>query len=148
MSNYPVWWDTTITIYNKFEDSQTHVIKWYRTVIYNAFWKYIHDKMTVGNETIEVEKIVCRIRQNEKFIEKYQWISIPNDMMGNYFTLGRGDIIIKGEVLDEIDEYTSGHRSTDIINKYKNLQGCMEIEAYATNIGRGRCNPHYLAEGL
>lgn len=148
MTNYPVWWDTTITIFNKNEDLQTHVIKWYKTVVHGVFWKYVQDKMTIGETTLETKKIICRIREDEKFLEKYQWIDIPNDQMENYFTLGLGDIIIRGKVDDEIDEYTDGKRSTDIVEKYKALQGCMEIEGVSINVGRGRCNPHYLAEGL
>lgn len=148
MSNYPIWWNTTITIYNKFEDKQTQLIKWYRTVLDNCFWKYTGDKVSVGNTILETNDIICRVPENNKFLEKFEWLSIPNDLMTNYFTLGNGDIIVKGSVLDEIDEYKTGKRSTDLIAKYKELQGCMEIQQIAINIGPGRCNPHYYVKGV
>lgn len=37
MNSYPIWWDTDLTIYNKFTDPQTQLIKWYRTVLTNCF---------------------------------------------------------------------------------------------------------------
>lgn len=148
MSNYPIWWETTLTIYNKYEDPQTQVVKWYRHTVNNCFWKYVGDKLTIGEVVLDTNSIICRIPEDSAFLEKYQWINIPNDEMSNYFTLGNGDIIIKGEVEDEIDEYKSGMRSTDLINKYKGLQGCMEINEVSINVGRGRNNPHYYVRGI
>lgn len=146
---YPVWWDTVITIYNKFEDPQTHLITWFRHVLQDVFWKYERDKLSIGNETIEIEKTICRIpEQLDDFRENYVWIALPNYMMGEYFTLSRGDIIVRGNVQDEIDEYQQGYRSTDLIQKYKNMQGCIEIESVSLNIGTGRVYPHYLVEGI
>lgn len=148
MSKYPVWWDTTITIFNRYEDVQTHLVRWYKTIVTGAFWKYVRDKMYVGEETLEVEKILCRIRQNAAFLEKQAWIEKANDEKEQFFTLSRGDILIRGEVTDDIDEYTAGNRSTDLIDKYKETSDCMEVETISINVGRGRVNPHYLVEGL
>ena len=147
MNNYPTWWNTTITVYNKFTDPQTKVVKWYKTVVTGAFWKYIHEKVTIGQTTLETNSIICRIRKDERFLEKYEWLQKPNDEMQNFFTLGKGDIIIKGEVDDEINEYQQGKRSTDLIAKYKELQGCMSIEECANNTGGGRGQEHYVARG-
>ena len=146
---YPEWWDTTITVYNKFQDPQTQVVIWYRTVVTGAFWKDIGEKITVGRTVLETNDIICRVRKDSRFLEKYQWLQKPNDEMSNYFTLAKGDIIVKGEVTDGIDEYvTSGIRSTALISKYKQLQGCMTIEEIALNVGPGRCNEHYLVKGI
>lgn len=147
MNNYPTWWNTTITVYNKFTDPQTKVVKWYKTVVTGAFWKYIHEKVTIGQTTLETNSIICRIRKDERFLEKYEWLQKPNDEMRDFFTLGKGDIIIKGEVDDEINEYQQGKRSTDLIAKYKELQGCMSIEECANNTGGGRGQEHYVARG-
>lgn len=148
MNDYPVWWDTTLTIYNKFEDAQTHVVRWYRTKVDGAFWKYVGDKVTVGKTVLETNNTICRIRKDSRFLPKHEWITKPNDKMNNFFTLGIGDIIVKGEVEDEIDEYVSGHRATDIEKKYKNLQGCIRVEEIAINTGPGRCNEHYYVKGI
>lgn len=148
MNSFGSWWSTTITVYNKFEDPQTQVIKWFRHVVHDAFWKDAGNKVTIGNVTLETNDIICRIREDKSFLEKHIWVTIPNDEMGNYFTLGQGDIIVKGEVDDEINEYESGHRSSDFLAKYKKLQGCMEIKQWSDNTGKGRGNRHYYASGV
>ena len=148
MSNYPVWWETTLTIYNKYENPLTHVISWFKHTVTGCFWKDTGNKITIGDTVLETNDIICRIPQNTAFLEAYQWINIPNNQKSDYFTLKQEDIIVKGEISDEIDEYTSGHRASDIIAKYKALQGCMEVEKIAVNVGAGRCNPHYYVRGL
>ena len=145
---YPEWWSTTVTIYNKFTDPQTQIVKWYKSVVNGTFWKYVGDKITVGKTVLETNNIICRIRKDDRFLEQYQWMNIPNDKMKDYFTLGKGDIIVKGEVSDEVNEYQNGHRSTDLIAKYKDLQGCMSIERIAINVGAGRCDEHYYVKGI
>lgn len=145
---YPPWWDTTITVYNRYEDPQTHVITWFRNVIEGAFWKYTGNKVTVGKVTLETNTTVCRIRKDDRFLERHEWLNKPNDLMGNYFTLGVGDIIVKGEVNDTINEYTSGTRSNDLEKKYKNLQGCIRIEEVNIDTGTFRSPEHYLVTGV
>lgn len=148
MSNvYPIWWDTTVTIYNKFTDPQTKVTRWHRSVVNNTFWDYVGEKVIIGKTTIETYATICRIRKDSRFMEKYEWLQLPNDEMSDYFTLGKGDIIVKGEVEDTINEYEQGSRSTDLIAKYKELQGCMTIDLYSNNTGAGRVNEHYLVKG-
>lgn len=147
MSNYPVWWDTTVTIYNKYHDSETDYDRWFRHVVHGVFWKNTGNKVVVGEIALDTSNTICRIREDADFLEPHEWVKIPNDEMENYFTLGRGDIIVKGEVDDEIDEYAKGRRSTDLIAKYTNLQGCMQIERVGINTGVGRNNPHYLVTG-
>ena len=121
MNSFGSWWDTTVTIYNKFTDPQTNIVRWYRHVVHGAFWKDAGSEITVGKVVLKTDDIICRIRKDDAFLEKHLWVKKPNDEMHNYFTLGAGDIIIKGEVDDEVDEYTAGMRSTDLIKKYKDL---------------------------
>ena len=148
MNVFPSWWDTTITIFNKFQDPQTRVITWYKTVIKNCFWKYTGDKITIGETVVQTNDTICRIPKSKNYLDKYAWESTSNDEMSKYFTIGVGDIIVKNEVADIIDEYTSGHRSSDIISKYKKLQGCIVIESFSINTGTGRGSEHYLVKGV
>lgn len=148
MNNYPLWWDSTITIFNKFEDPQTHVVQWFKTIVRGVFWKEVGNKVTINDTVLETNNIICRIPKNAKYLDRYQWINLPNDEMPNYFTLGKGDIIIKGAVDEVINEYSAGHRSNDVIAKYKDLQGCMSVEKVANNTGVGRGQEHYLAQGI
>lgn len=145
---YPPWWETTITLYNRYDDPQTHVVRWFRHVINGTFWKYTGNKVTINKVTLETDDTTCRIRKDDKFLERHVWINKPNDEMENYFTLGVGDIIIKGEVEDIIDEYTSGIRSNDIEKKYKNLQGCIRVKEVAINVGSSKCSEHYFVKGV
>lgn len=147
MNNYPSWWNTTITVYNKFVDVQTQVITWYRTVIDGCFWKDTGNKVTINNVVLETNNIICRIRKDDKFLERYEWEALPNDLMNNYFTLSPGDIIVKGSVNDIINEYVSGKRATDLLKKYKAVFGCMEVQAMSNNTGGGRGNEHYYVIG-
>ena len=140
--------NSTITIYNRYEDPLTQLVTWYRTTVPNCFWKYVGEKITVGETILETNNIICRIPKNDKFLEKYEWNALPNDKMSEYFTLAQGDIIILGEVDDTVNEYVSGKRSTDLLIKYKALQGCMEVQRVANNTGIGRGNEHYYVIGV
>ena len=148
MNSFGSWWDTTITIYNKYTDAQTQLVTWHRHVVNNCFWKYSGTKVTINNVVLDTKDIICRIPVNDAFLEKHEWAAVPNDQMSNYFTLGQGDIIVKGEVDDVINEYQSGSRSSDLKSKYKALQGCMEIQEWSNNTGGGRGNEHYYARGV
>lgn len=148
MNEYPVWWDVNLTIYNKYEDPQTNIVTWLRTVVTESFWKYIGEKINVGNTVIETNNTICRIRKDDRFLEKHEWIALPNDKMSEHFTLSPGDIIVKGEVDDVVNEYVNGQRSSDLLKKYKALQGCIVIDEVAINVGAGRCNEHYYVRGI
>ena len=145
---YPPWWSETVTIYNRYEDEQTHLISWYSHVVSGCFWKYVGEKISIGETIMETNNTICRIPENADYKPRYEWNELPNDEMSNYFTLGKDDIIVLGEVSDIIDEYTKGSRSTDLIAKYKKLQGCMTIEQYADNTGTGRGQKHYYVRGI
>lgn len=147
-NNYPSWWNTTITIYNRYEDTQTNLVTWHRHVIEGTFWKYTGNKVVIDKVVLETKDVICRIRKDERFLERHEWVQLPNDEMSNYFTLGEGDIIVKGAVDDEINEYVSNKRSSDLKKKYKSLQGCMEIQEWANNTGGGRGNEHYYVKGI
>lgn len=146
-AGYPIWWENTITIYNKFVDNQTQLVHWYRHVATDCFWQLSGTTVKVGEVTLDSKSVICRIPKDDAFLEKQDWIKLPNDQMGNYFTIAQGDIIVKGICEDEIDEYTRGHRSTDLLDKYREYQAVMEITDYSNNTGLGRNNEHYLTRG-
>lgn len=147
MNIYPPFWDSRITVYNKYQDPVSQVIKWYKTVLERCFWKHTRDTVSVGEEVLGTDYIICRVPKNSKFIEKYQWVKVPNDQMPDYFTFGVGDIVVRGNTEDDIDEYVAGKRSTDFIGKYK-AQGCFQIEQVEINTGIGRGCEHYFVKGI
>ena len=148
MNNYAAWWDDTVTVYNKYEDPQTHIISWYRTVLTSCFYKSIGENVKINNVEVDTNNILCRIPRKDNYRKPYIWMSLPNDVKGDFFTLKQGDIIVEGEIEEEIDEYTAGHRSTDFVTKYKALQGCLTIQEVGDNTGVGRGNEHYRVNGL
>lgn len=147
MNIYPPFWDSTITVYNKYQDSQTGIIKWYRTTLTKCFWKHTQDTVSIGGTELSTDHIICRIPKNDKFLEKYRWVEIPNDQMQDFFTLGVGDIVVKGVAADEIDEQEAGKRSNDFLKKYKSLQGCFVVSQVEINTGAGRDSEHYYVKG-
>ena len=147
MNHYPSWWNETITIYNKYQDPVSRLITWHRHVVEGAFWKNIGNKVVIDKTVIETDTIICRLRKDDKFLPRYEWLKMVNDQMDEYYTLGRGDIIVFGDVDDEIDEYTNSYKSTDLVKKYKDLQGCMTIDEVAINVNGGRGNEHYIPRG-
>lgn len=146
--HYPQWWNTTVTVYNRFQDKQTRVVTWFRHTIPQCFWKYTGNTVNIAETVLETKDIICRVPEQQNFLERYQWEALPNDEMKDYFTLSPEDIIVKGEVDDEINEYQAGHRSTDLLEKYKKAQGCMEISQVALNVSGGRNEPHYYVKGV
>ena len=144
---YPSWWNVTVTIFNRYEDPLTNLITWYKHIVNGCFWKYTGNKVTINETVLETNDIICRIRKDDAFLENYQWVNVPADEKPSYFTLSKGDIIVKGEVDDNINEYSSGTHSSDVIKKYKDLQGCMIVSEFTINTDGGRCNEHYYVKG-
>ena len=144
---YPAWWNDTITIYNKFEDPLTNLITWYRHTIEGCFVKNANNVVTVGNVTLQTNNVIVRIREDENYRNYRTWITIPNDLRGDYFTLAPNDFIVFDEVTDTIDEYTRNERSNDVLSKYQKLGIAMLIDTFQENIGDERVNPHYFVSG-
>lgn len=145
MNNYPTWWNQTLTIFNKSEDTTTRKITWYKTVVSNCFWKNTVSQVRLGETTIYGDSIICRIPSNSNYESKFTWEM--SDDKSDTFTLAPDDIIILGEVEDTINEYVDGQRSSDILKKYRKQEGCMQIRTVTVNVGGGRGNEHYFVRG-
>lgn len=146
-TSYPPWWNVTITLYNHYVDKTTQLTTWYRTVLKNCFFQNQYE-VTVGGETIgRTNSTIVRIPQNYIYKDYADWYTGEKTSLDKYFTLRQGDIIIRGEVDDIIDETKKGMYSTDIVAKYKDLGLCTQIEAYQNNTGGGRGTPHYKVIG-
>ena len=143
MSNFP-WWNSTITVYNRSENTETQLITWKRTVLTNCFWKihygsgYLNSQATVAYDGV----LTCRIPKNENFVDTYTWKTLDDIQKEDKFTLQNDDIVIYGEVDDEIDEYTKGKRSTDLLEKYK-YKGVIKISLFVDNSDDTRNLMHY-----
>lgn len=147
MNNYPIWWDTTITLYNKFINPETGVVTWYRTKLDNCFWLDRSQQAKLGEVYLDSHNIICRIPENARFKEKFEWVTVPNNEKDQYFTLSPGDIIIKGNINIDIDEYAQGRRSSDLLTNTQD-RGNMTVDNFNINIGPGRGLPHYHITGV
>lgn len=144
---YPIWWETTVTIYNQYTDPVTQVVSWYKQEITDCFWNLSGTKVNIGDVTLDSKQVLCRIPKDARFLEKKDWNALSAIDKAKHFTLSQGDILVKGKTTDVIDEYQSGHRSTDLLSKYREYQAGMEVNEYSNNTGTGRNNEHYLARG-
>ena len=137
-----IYWDKTITVYNRFEDVITGYVSWYKHVLTNCFVKHTNNVITIGSEKLQTDDNIVRIPYNPTYLTPYEWLQ--SDDKANSLTLQAGDIIICGSVDDEINEYIGGQRSNDIIDKYKAL-GVMKIKSVNENTSLP--NKHYLVMG-
>lgn len=152
MNKYPMWWDKTITIYNKRIDANTQQVSWYRNVVENCFWKYENNKINVGQSyqgkiVLETKEVICRIPATDRFLVKSEWDALAVNQIHDSFTLSNGDIIVLGEVTDVIDDYTKGSRATDLVAKYKEQHRCLEVDTYIINTWQGVGVEHYRVIG-
>jgi hypothetical protein len=117
-------------------------------VLEECFYKHTVDKVTIDKTTIATDSSICRIKENELFVKKRQYDLLDEAERQTHFTLAVGDIIVPEETDFEIDEYTSGKRSSDLLKEYKAYPGCFTIEVVNINTGGGRGNAHYKAKGV
>ena len=146
MSNYPIWWEDTITIYNRYENKQTQLVTWHKTVITNCFWKSSGNRVKIDDTVLDTDSLICRIPKDARYLNPKDWENLSNDVMGDYFTLKQNYIVVRGNIDENIDEYTKGSRSNDFLNKYK-YDGCFTIKKIGINTGTGKCNEHYYISG-
>ena len=139
-----MFWNKTITLYNKYEDEQTGFIKWHRHKLEHCFFKVTNNKITVGGVQLQTDENIIRIPAQKDYLTPYLWLQLPNDKKGDKMTLRGGDLIFLGDITDEIDEYTQGKRSSDIISKYSAL-GSVVINS--VNINDLIPGAHYFVRG-
>lgn len=146
MSSYPNWWNETITIFNRFEESN-RAVTWYKTVITNCYWKNSNNQLTSGQVTYETDKLLCRIPKDKRYLDPESWDNLDAESRNSYFTVHTQDIVVLGEVDFELNEHEAGKRSSDLLNKYRKYDKCFVVEKFAINLGPLKCNEHYLLKG-
>lgn len=139
-----MFWNKTITLYNRFEDAQTGIIKWYRHRLENCFYKSTYNTSNTGTEQIRSEDMIIRIPEQGNYLAKYKWIELSDSERCRYMTLQSGDLIVLGDITDSIDEYTAGKRSSDLFKKHS-AHGAILIRHI--NINDFLPGAHYLVKG-
>ena len=129
----------TITLYNKHIDKSNEktITVWKRTVLEKCFFNTVTATQLKGETLSMANSFICRIPENSAFTEKYRGEV-------DRFTLKPEDIIVKGEVLDEIKD-VSGQRAADLLGKYKG--SCFTVKAVSINTHLPYLK-HYRASGV
>lgn len=144
---YPRWWDRRITLFIKYVDPDTDEVTWYRKVINDCFFKETKTTKVSGNTISEVTQSVLRIPESTLYKDCASWHAMSESERKSYFTLKNGDVVVAAEIFDIPDEYTEGKRMSELLEKYKELYPCFEIDVININVGIGRCLPHYYVGG-
>ncbi len=137
-------WNKTITLYNKCEDIESGQVYWYRHLLRNCFFKHKKHNVSTGNSKSLNDNAIVRIPKQKNFVSSFDWLKIPNSLKSKSITLQVGDLIVLGDVSDEINEHIQGQRSNDIVKKYDAL-GCTIITSI--NINTDLPGAHYLVRG-
>lgn len=139
-----MFWDKTITLYNKYEDTQKGIIKWYRHKLERCFYKVTNNMVNVGSIQMQTDDNVIRIPEQKNYLAPHKWVELPDDEIFGFMTLQTGDLIFLGDISEDIDEYTTGKRSSDFIEKYKSL-GSVFVKS--VNINDFMLGAHYFVRG-
>lgn len=92
---YPKWWNQTVTVYHR-TLAANHRVTWNSTTVNGCCIKTITRSQHDNNARRDGLGTICRMPP-----------PCP--------VLALGDIIVVGTCADEIDEYTPGKRSTDLL---------------------------------
>ena len=140
-TEYPEWWNGTITLYNKYIDDENRRVIWYRHVLSGCYIGTKDVRSVNGSEITLANTTVIRVPYSQIYIAHDSWDK--SDARDDHITFRVGDIIVKGECETEIDENKSGSRSNDVISN--NSENAFVIKLFADNTN---VSPrHYRIEG-
>ena len=135
----------TVTLYNrreaKDENGRTH-ITWHRTVRPGCFWtRRVVRSVTNGHVSIG-EHLACKIPESTDYLSPDEWDEL-DDPAGR-FTLAAGDVVVKGNVPDEIGKALTENALKE---KYRR-HGIMTVSSAQNRAIGGAPLRQYLAQGV
>ena len=125
----------TVTVFNKYKTVGKENA-WKRTVLKNCYFGAETTKNLNGNVLSNENSFICRVPKNKAYTNKFNGES-------DKFTLAPGDVIVKGNVSDEIKD-VSGNRITDLLQRYKGE--AFTIKSFSDNTLL-KYKPHYRVRG-
>lgn len=135
----------TVTLYNRKEGKDANgrtVVTWHRTVLTGCFWTR-RTIRALDNGNVKIgEVLVCKIPESTAYLPPDEWAALA-DPAGR-FTLWMGDIIVYGDVPDEIGPALT---ETALRAKYAR-RGVMIVTAAKERCMSGAGLRHYVAEGV
>lgn len=124
----------TITLYNLFASPDGDV--WKRIVLKNCFARAEIIRSSSGNDNSMARRFTVRIPASESYVPYENWAAV--NCAG--WTLRAGDIVVIGEVQDEI---TPEKNAVQLLAKYKD--SAFKIREFADNSRYAQ--PHYKVVG-
>ena len=128
-----------ITLYNRYTDKSSgkSVILWKKRVLENCYFSVKNIKKLNSGSLSDHDSYIVRIPESDDYTKSY------NGEDGK-FTLNPGDIIVLGEVADEMmDE--AGKRPSDILKRYEGSAFTIGAVFFNTLLKNAR---HYRVSGV
>lgn len=132
--------NTTITILNKLRsiDSATKQDVWYKSVVPLCAWSQ-YSESAISGDTVSIGgHFIVRVPKQANFLPYSEWKDNPD----GHLTFSVGDIIIKGEIDDDIITANTVPR---IFQKY--LPDAFYVKVFQNNTGTIPLAEHYRVEG-
>lgn len=131
----------TVTLYNRVPvlsaDGRERV-QWRRRVLTGCSWVHAHERVRDAGVVRYALSAICRIPRSEDYLPPDQWDALGGPQ--GRFTLAAGDVLVRGEVTDEI---TEGLSAAEIVLKYAR-GGAMVVQSAKENL-RPAGLGHYVA---
>ena len=134
----------TVTLYNRRRTTGTdgrQVETWVRHVLTGCSWTRTHERTRNDTEVGYSSSVTCRISVSKNYLPPDQWDAL--DDPADKFTLAAGDVLIYGNVPDEIG---AGLSIGDLAKKYSR-RGAIVVQSAKDN-SRNGILPHYVARGV
>lgn len=123
----------TITLYNRIRaaDSPDKREHWFKTVLFNCFWKSVLIMRQGGTDgtkvnAVQVNAYTVRIPQDGRYVPYGEFIKSPY----GHFTVSQDDIVVLGECRDEITG-ESGQMAAQVLNRHK--PNAFKVTAFSDN---------------
>lgn len=125
----------TITLYNRYcgkdEYGKTLTI-WVRHIVESCCFGKSDKAITVGNVTIGSDDCIVQIPEDSDYLEPWEWASLPDEKLAGHFTVNVGDVVIGGEVADEI---ATSETPSALLQKYAGISFTANFAANNTGVG-------------
>ena len=108
-------WNETITLYNRYQTlvSGKTTTKWNRTVLSDCFFGHQKNQTVDGLTIVSNNTFIVRIPANSAYLSPEEYYALGGRM--GTFTINKGDIIVRGNVLDVLADNDSG---SALLTKY------------------------------
>lgn len=118
----------TITLYNRIRaaDTPDRKERWIRTVLHNCFWKSSVGTTFSGTDAGIRNIYTVRIPKDPRYLPYHEFVKKP----AWYFTVSQEDIVILGEIQEEITG-ESGHMAAQVLNRYS--PNAFKVTAFSDN---------------